>query len=581
MRSYVTKHVENDCTCSMMGLPRKRLTEIIAAGGVPLVSIETDKSDGGVRLHIKRRTLSSQYVAISHVWSDGMGNPNDNALPVCQIRRLHQYLEALPHSGNRAIDKRAPNLIPSNPLSSKSVLFWMDTLCIPVGSAYVDLRMQSINRMASIYATAMQVLILDAELQKCRTKGTLANELLVRILGSNWMARSWTFQEGALGIDCIFQFADTALDPIYAWCESGPACGYKGEVNFPSEGSPDHNTYSVLYTLLWDRLRQGWKSPLSPRERPVAKPSERLFLEKNIPKIPGLRSIGLVQSALQAAPTASRYDGVAASEHFRRTTSDEGRALQLVEIWNELGCRTTSMTEDIHVIIANLLDFHAGDVMDPSGKIERMHAILLSFDYLPFSLFYDTGSKCKDLPNTWLPVEPSGSSMAQYPLMKRNLDGFLLMKSNSRTHEPTVLLIESNVLDHKSFHVRKTGQNESLAIQLFRGETSSTLPETKSCCLVIETDLFDSSLTKTRGALFRVTETKARFDVVEELRAVYCCPVEELRAVYCCPVEAEKLSSAHVGGMCIDPDDSVSQVHNAQKVHPSTKLVVEYGDLSS
>ena len=32
------------------------------------------------------------YIAISHVWSDGLGNPNENSLPLCQPEFLYDLL---------------------------------------------------------------------------------------------------------------------------------------------------------------------------------------------------------------------------------------------------------------------------------------------------------------------------------------------------------------------------------------------------------------------------------------------------------------------------------------------------------
>lgn len=40
-------------------------------------------------------TARTPYVAISHVWSDGLGDPNDNFLPACRLVRLEEMVNEL------------------------------------------------------------------------------------------------------------------------------------------------------------------------------------------------------------------------------------------------------------------------------------------------------------------------------------------------------------------------------------------------------------------------------------------------------------------------------------------------------
>ncbi|MCJ1311978.1 hypothetical protein MMC25_005652 [Agyrium rufum] len=94
--TYETRHVTTDCTCQMVSTPYDRLTKVIRQGGIPLLSIEYDATTGEIpKVNVNRRTWRSKYIAISHVWADGLGNPKANALPVCQIKRLQTRLAAL------------------------------------------------------------------------------------------------------------------------------------------------------------------------------------------------------------------------------------------------------------------------------------------------------------------------------------------------------------------------------------------------------------------------------------------------------------------------------------------------------
>jgi hypothetical protein len=86
-------------------------------------------------------------------------------------------------------------------------LFGIDTLCIPVGRDFVDYRKLAIQRMRSTYQNAKKVLVLDKEVLS-GSKDARPRERIVRIVLSTWMRRLWTFQEGFLAQDLLFQFHD-------------------------------------------------------------------------------------------------------------------------------------------------------------------------------------------------------------------------------------------------------------------------------------------------------------------------------------------------------------------------------------
>lgn len=74
-----TRHVEESCFCSFLGVSSADIAEIISHGSFPLIEIrETRSSDNRphecfeLRIIPWKRSLS--YTAISHVWSHGLGN---------------------------------------------------------------------------------------------------------------------------------------------------------------------------------------------------------------------------------------------------------------------------------------------------------------------------------------------------------------------------------------------------------------------------------------------------------------------------------------------------------------------------
>ena len=82
-------HVEHGCACPTITIPYDETIAIIENYGVPLFTIEdADESDREPCLRVQERKRKSTYIAISHVWIDGLGNSKTNGLPACQLRKL-------------------------------------------------------------------------------------------------------------------------------------------------------------------------------------------------------------------------------------------------------------------------------------------------------------------------------------------------------------------------------------------------------------------------------------------------------------------------------------------------------------
>jgi hypothetical protein len=110
------------------------MQSIISTGGIPLACVEINKQ-GEVRLKVTRMTHGTPFVALSHVWSDGLGNPAANSLPQCQLLRLQRNVLDLRQSKlnfqTGIINIGAlqwDQIRMTNDLSMK--WFWLDTLCI-------------------------------------------------------------------------------------------------------------------------------------------------------------------------------------------------------------------------------------------------------------------------------------------------------------------------------------------------------------------------------------------------------------------------------------------------------------------
>lgn len=180
-----------------------------------------------------------------HSWSDGLGNPHCNSLPLCQLEFLYDLLvdttwnevyKSLDTMGddkieyNNEAEKKAIEgvawllkalspgvkrlVTPVREVRDKPLSIWIDTLCVPLERRY---RKLAIAAMQDVYAKAVFTVVLDSELQCIESRRCSPEELLVRIGLSGWTRRAWTFQEGVLANQKLrFVFAD-ATSPLPLW----------------------------------------------------------------------------------------------------------------------------------------------------------------------------------------------------------------------------------------------------------------------------------------------------------------------------------------------------------------------------
>lgn len=107
-----TKHVNDGCRCMDVHADPSEIARILKSGNIPLI-LSIDQAEVSPRITLVESDRALAYVAMSHVWADGLGNLQENALPHCQLLRLSNLIRALPEE------------------SSDIILFWMDTICVP------------------------------------------------------------------------------------------------------------------------------------------------------------------------------------------------------------------------------------------------------------------------------------------------------------------------------------------------------------------------------------------------------------------------------------------------------------------
>ena len=195
LSQHRTRHCEactDESTCQDVFIDDYwRVVEILRSGKLPLLRITSQENEPSkVTIELSSSgTDTAQYVAISHVWADGLGNPEANSLPHCQLARLGKMLDSFAEAGKRP-------------------LVWLDTLCCPVQS---DAKALALLQMRRTYAEANKTLILDSTLYNYDSRNSNAAELYARILTCGWMRRLWTLQEGALASDPWVQFKDRPI----------------------------------------------------------------------------------------------------------------------------------------------------------------------------------------------------------------------------------------------------------------------------------------------------------------------------------------------------------------------------------
>ena len=202
LSQYKTRHCEG-CDegeiCEEVSIDSQPIMNILQTGALPLLLINR-RIDEPRKVSVELCSSANKgnnYVAISHVWADGMGNPKANSLPQCQLARLSDIIDSMDDDGQRA-------------------MIWLDTFCCPVDP---DAKRIALSRMRRTYFEARKVLVLDSSLYCYNSQDLQPAEINARILTSPWMRRLWCLQEGALarGVSLWVYFKDGPIHMPVLW----------------------------------------------------------------------------------------------------------------------------------------------------------------------------------------------------------------------------------------------------------------------------------------------------------------------------------------------------------------------------
>ncbi|KAK5657621.1 hypothetical protein OQA88_2693 [Cercophora sp. LCS_1] len=248
--TYQLSHDTEGCQCEEFRVDIGKIKEILGGSETyPVLAFDPD--DEGALL-VEPFVDGSDYIALSHVWADGLGNTKDNTLQRCQIVRLRRLVSAI-EDFVWAQDNSKPR---------PKYCIWVDTLCCPVAKLEPEYNKLSLLRMKTVYEQATHVLVLDKALSIHDAEKLHPATALLRIFGSSiWMRRLWTLQEGVLAKSIFFQFRDK---PIHA------------QSTLPQLLHPSDFRYWVMWHDLNTELRRLTHLSLSPSnlKNPNAQPHD-------------------------------------------------------------------------------------------------------------------------------------------------------------------------------------------------------------------------------------------------------------------------------------------------------------------
>lgn len=214
---YISSHQQEDCRCTNFFVDVEEVIRVLSRGSLPLLRIIPGSGLGDIRVEVVEATPNVHYLALSHVWADGLGNPHSNSLPRCQLQALSKLGRLF--TKTQEVDA-----------SDQETLIWIDTLCCPVEPP--EAKAMALSKMKEPYVGASFVLVLSASLQEVNTLALDPIEISLRIFTSTWMGRLWTLQEGALPRSLWFQFEDAVVDLRQMWIKAmdiyGSDIGRKG-----------------------------------------------------------------------------------------------------------------------------------------------------------------------------------------------------------------------------------------------------------------------------------------------------------------------------------------------------------------
>ncbi|KAL8723850.1 MAG: hypothetical protein Q9181_007136 [Wetmoreana brouardii] len=474
----------------MVGVQSSRVVDCIRRGRIPLIGFE-ESADGILQPYVIESRSGLRYVALSHVWSGGLGNVTANSMFPCQLRHIFSLLQGLRTNADDDLDRnlgtrkfQGLKQLLKETLGFKTpeqpLLLWIDTLCVPVGSEYEEMRQNAIAQMAQTYVEAQCVLVIDPELQKMSSQGLPPEDLFANVLCSSWNSRSWTFQEACMARVFYVQFAD----------------GY------------------CIIDKKWHAFMKRIENKPDAAGNSSFDGQRTLELRDNL--------MAEVSNWYGGMPVMTKIRGY--DTRMLMTKSEDWQ--NVARVWNGLRTRSTTKKDDLFGIMAIMVDLSAYEILRLDPR-ERMKAIIRSQSTLPLSLLYQDCTKLCDLEGNplWAPAVIEGGHIEMNSgYMRLGNDGLFIdsNSSNAACHVwPVAYKFSTARPLPPSFTVRLVESDIAVSVQLCLNNAAKKKDTTKSWLILFNGALsYDRFMHNVPGVLLEVWDVEGTM-----FKTTYHCPL--------------------------------------------------------
>lgn len=422
----------------------------------------------------------------------------------------------------------------------------MDTLCIPVGAHERAYRLAQIDNMASIYKGAEYGLLLDAELldtvyarDYTKDHGPTSlhprgrQELYALLACITWNTRSWTLQEGKLPRSLAVQFHNTMV--VF-----GRTSTEDGEFTIREVAIP-HSENRL--DPLSDEPGSVIEGPAGPLTEGDASP---ICSEQTQP------------STFSDCVCADIVLEKTFFHTFFAWPSKTNMSQRFALVWDELSGRSTTMPEDVPMIMTNMLNLTNKGLLDLQDASQMYQAILLSLEAIPLAIFFNLGPRQdtgRQHQNRWIPTRIGEPRLSRYPQSWAVRSGYLELDYTQEMRKEGILVYIRNSagpLPAKE-HLELSGASATYYVR------PGVDPDDKfdvgafaSMCYLIESPSAKGSNDVLRGACFYIHHDeqtgkfRSELDRVHALwRKMWCCKgdfkkVECYSMTFYCPLRFEK-----------------------------------------
>lgn len=146
------KHEKEDCQCDILLVDSLKLAEIIEREEIPALRLIEQNGQPFLDVVSSQSEPGFEYTAMSHVWSDGWGNPIENSLPLCRVQKIVRDISATYSMPDFDVEPPQGRYY-RNTKHDDRVFFWMDTLCVPRSPDHIHNRAGTLDFACCLFIT--------------------------------------------------------------------------------------------------------------------------------------------------------------------------------------------------------------------------------------------------------------------------------------------------------------------------------------------------------------------------------------------------------------------------------------------